>query len=509
MTSASPRLEMLGISKTFGQHRVLSEVDLVVGPGEIRGLAGQNGSGKSTLIKILTGVHRPDPGSTIRVDGAPLDLPVRWTAAHAAGIAVVHQDLGLLDHLTVAENVCVGGFPTRHGRIDRRRRDRLAARTLERIGADVSPLAVVGELTAAERAEVAIARALRDHAPGGGLIVLDESTRLLRGADLERAHTLLRRLAETGSSILLISHSMSELQSLPGRVTVLRDGRVSADLGVTVEPISEARIARAMLGDAVDEFRRGTRARPADDVPRVRVEGLTGAHVREAAFEIGRGEVLGITGAPASGYEEIPLLLTGARAARAGTAQVGEHSVDLTRAGVRHALRAGIVLVPERRDRDGLALELSVADNVTLPRLGSRSRFYLSRSWRDRQAARAIRDHGVRPAAPRALVRELSGGNQQKALLAKWLSAQPVLLVLHEPTQAVDVGARRDILARISAAADDGASVLVVSSEADDLAAVCDRVLVCTSEGDLVETSSTDSAVLLDHVFATYTEERS
>lgn len=508
MTLGSPRLEMLGVSKTFGSHRVLSGVDLVVGPGEIRGLAGQNGSGKSTLIKILTGVYKPDSGSTIRVDGAPLSLPVRWPAAHAAGVAVVHQDLGLLDHLTVAENVCVGGFPTRYGRIDRKERDRKSAATLARIGAEVSPLTLVGELTAAERAEVAIARALRDHAPGHGLVILDESTRLLRGADLKRVHALLRGIAETGSSVVLISHSMSELRTLPTHITVLRDGRVAADVDARQEEISEAGIARAMLGDAVTAFKRDRCAsRAIDGPPAVRVANLTGKHIKDASFDIARGEVLGVTGAPSSGYEEIAAIVSGTQQAAAGEITVADRAVDLTRSTVLQALRAGVVLVPERRDRDGLAMELAVGDNITLPRLRSRPRSYLSRAWRRREADAAIQANGVRPTEPRALVRELSGGNQQKVLLAKWMSMQPTFLVLHEPTQAVDVGARRDILDRISSAAADGASVLIVSSEADDLTALCDRVLVCTQDGALVEGSSSDSEALLDRVFATTTKD--
>lgn len=491
---------MVGVSKTFGSHRVLSGIDLAVEPGEIRGLAGQNGSGKSTLMKILTGVYRPDAGAAIRVDGAALDLPVRWKAAHGAGVAVVHQDLGLLDHLSVAENVCVGGYPTRWGRIDGLERDRRTEGTLDRIGAEFAPTTVVGELSAAERAEVAIARALRDHAPGEGLIVLDESTRLLRGADLVRVHALLRRIAETGSSVVLISHSMTELRSLPHRVTVLRDGHVAANLDAAGGPISEAAIARAMLGDAVAAFHRVGVATNRDERPHVQVDDLRGRQVQDISFTVARGEVLGITGVPGSGYEEVAALVSGSRPAESGTLSVGDRRLDLRRSSVVKALRAGVVLVPERRDRDGLAMQMSVGDNITLPRVASRPRAFLSKAWQTRQAEAAIRDHGVQPTAPRALVRELSGGNQQKVLLAKWMATKPSLLVLHEPTQAVDVGARRDILDRISAAADAGASVLVVSNEADDLTALCDRVLICTPSG-LIDGNSTDSTALLDQVF--------
>jgi ribose transport system ATP-binding protein len=496
-----PRLELRGISKTFGPNRVLSGVDLTVNAGEIRGLAGQNGSGKSTLIKILTGVYAPDSGARISVDGAALGTPVRWRTAHAAGVSVVHQDLGLLDHLTVAENICVGGFPTtRVGRIDRRARDRISAATLGRIGVELDPASHVGELSAAERAEVAIARALRDHAPGKGLLILDESTRTLRGDDLDRVHGLLRRMVESGSSVILISHRLRELSTLADGVTVLRDGRVAADLGAS-QGLREHEIARAMLGDAVARFDRPGR-QWADGRPRVAVDGMVGRRGHDVTFRIGVGEVLGITGVPGSGYEDIPGLLAGDLRATRGTVHIDDAKLDLTRFSISRALRSGIMVVPERRDRDGLALELTVQDNVTLPRLKGRRRpLFLSQSWRTREAHRAIDEHGIRPSNPHALSRQLSGGNQQKVLLAKWMAMKPKLLVLHEPTQAVDVGARHDILRKITAATKDGASVLVVSSEADDLTAICDRVLIYQPEGGLTPGHSSDADALLEQVF--------
>ncbi|KAB1139347.1 sugar ABC transporter ATP-binding protein [Streptomyces luteolifulvus] len=497
------RLELRGISKTFGPNRVLSGVDLTVGPGEIRGLAGQNGSGKSTLIKILTGVYAPDPGARISVDGTALGTPVRWQAAHAAGVSVVHQDLGLLDHLTVAENICVGGFPTtRMGRIDRSACDRISATTLSRLGVDLDPATYVGELSAAQRAEVAIARALRDHAPGQGLMILDESTRALRGSDLDRVHGMLRQMVAGGSSVIMISHSLHELASLSDCVTVLRDGRVVADLDAAAG-LPEHEIARAMLGDSVTRFDRAGK-QAADERPRIVVQGMAGQHARDITFSIGAGEIVGITGVPGSGYEEIPALVAGGARTTAGMLHVDNANVDLARFSVSRAMRSGVVLVPERRDRDGLALELTVQDNVTLPRLRRlRRSFFLSRTWRAIEGRRAIDEHGIRPANPHALARQLSGGNQQKVLLAKWMAMRPKLLVLHEPTQAVDVGARQDILHKIADITQDGTGVLIVSSEADDLTAICDRVLIYQADGGLTPGDSDDADTLLEQVFTT------
>jgi ribose transport system ATP-binding protein len=198
----APRLEVGNLNKTFRNARVLDNVGLTAAAGEIHGLAGQNGSGKSTLVKILTGYYAPDAGAHYRVDGAAMRLPVRWREVHRAGVSVVHQDLGLLDQLSVAENVCVGGFPTATGgRIDRTERDRLAERTLGRLGVTLEPRRAVGSLSAAQRAEVAIARAMRDQPPRGGLVILDESTRALGGDDLRRVHGLLRRIADDGGGV--------------------------------------------------------------------------------------------------------------------------------------------------------------------------------------------------------------------------------------------------------------------------------------------------------------------
>ncbi|GAB2456583.1 sugar ABC transporter ATP-binding protein [Jatrophihabitans fulvus] len=498
-----PRLSIRGLDKTFGPVQVLHGVELSVRPGEVHGLAGQNGSGKSTLIKILTGVYAPDPGAAYEVDGQAVRLPVRWPEVRAAGVSVVHQDLGLLDQLTVAENICVGGFPTERftGRIDRARRDRLAADTLARLGVDLDPAAPVGSLGATERAEVAIARAMRDHDTGGGLIILDESTRALAGDDLRRIHTLLRRIAADGGSAVLISHNLTELRDVTDRLTILRDGRVVAAGAVTAE-LSEEEIARRMLGSslAVTEARSVTRP----ERPRVSVSvtGLTGQKVRDVAFSLGDGEIVGITGLPGNGYEEIPYLLAGATRAKAGTVRTRNGTVELRRAGVSACIRAGLVLVPERRDRDGLAFEMSMRDNISLPALRSRGRpWFVSRGWQRAGAEDAVGTLGIRPNLPNILVKQLSGGNQQKVLLAKWLSIGPSVLVLHEPTQAVDVGARQDILAALRRAADGGMAVLLVSSEPEDLAAACDRVLVHREGEGLVETGAATPDDLIEQIY--------
>jgi ribose transport system ATP-binding protein len=498
------RLTVNALSKTFGSARVLTDVELTAAPGEVHGLAGQNGSGKSTLIKILTGLYTPDPGASYEVDGRAMRLPVRWPEVHAAGISVVHQDLGLLDQLTVAENICVGGFPTsRLGRIDGARRDALAAATLDRLGVALATDRIVATLTAAERAEVAIARAMRDQSKGAGLIILDESTRALSGADLDRVHRLLRRIAADGGAALMISHSLPELIAVTDRITILRDGRLAA-AGEPTSELNEQEIARLMVGSAVG----AVTPRPAPSAPpgepAATVTGLRGAHLAPVSFTVAPGEVLGITGLPGSGYEDLPYLLTGARKATAGELRTGAGTVRLARASVAACLQAGVVLVPERRDRDGLAFELTVADNISLPMLRGRGRpWFVARRWQQADAEASARTLDIRPRTPSILVKELSGGNQQKVLLAKWINTGPTLLVLHEPTQAVDIGARTDILRRLQRVADSGVAVLLVSSEPEDLVATCDRILVYGREVGLREATVTTTDELIEMIYVT------
>lgn len=502
MSETFARLVVGNVNKTFRRTRVLSEVELTIHAGEVHGLAGQNGSGKSTLIKILTGLHPPDEGAQYEVDGQAVRLPVRWPDVHAAGVSVVHQDLGLLDELSVSENVCVGNFPTtKLMRIDRAGRDRLTSDVLNRLGVDVDPRRLVGTLTAAERAEVAIARAMRDLPNGTGLIILDESTRALSGADLLRVHQLLRRIVAAGGAALLVSHNLRELLEVTDRITILRDGRL-AGAGLITRELDEQEVAHRMLGRNTSA--RGPSRRkngPQREGWPVAVAGLAGTRASGVSFSLRGGEVLGITGLPGNGYEEIPYLITGAVAARAGTVRLGSTTLDLSRASVSKCIRAGVILVPERRDRDGLAMQLSVRDNINLPAFRQRGRpWFVARAWQHANVEKATADLDIRPRNPRLLTNQLSGGNQQKVLLAKWLNMSPRLLVLHEPTQAVDIGAREDILRVLENAANAGAAVIIVTSEPEDLAAVCDRVLVYDAERGMTEAAEKSPEALFDQI---------
>jgi ribose transport system ATP-binding protein len=500
MTTA--RLEARDVSKTFGPSRVLTDAHLVVQPGEVHALVGQNGSGKSTLVKILTGYHSPDAGMRLDVDGQPLSLPVQWAAARAAGVSVVHQDMGLLDHLTVSENIGIGGFSRSRltRRIDWKEQDRVAEATLRRLDLPVSPRDLVGSLPASQRAGVAIARSLRGAVSGEGLMILDEATRALPRDELAHVHQLLRRVVASGTSVLMVSHNLEEVMSLSDRVTVLRDG-VVAGPGLPTATLTETDLARLMLGRSVDAVTRADVTAIDEVAASVQALALDGHDPLN--ITIRRGEVVGLTGLPGTGFEEVPYLVAGARRARHGTLTTDSGTVDLARSSVRSCLRAGVALVPERRDRDGLAVELSLRDNMSLPSLAGRGKpWFVARGWQNGMTSDAIERLDIKARSGSDLVKELSGGNQQKVLFAKWLSMEPRLLVLHEPTQAVDVGARADLLTVVRQAAAAGAGVLLVSTEPPDLVETCDRIVVLRPGQPLREMWTDDPEDVLDAIYS-------
>ena len=454
---------------------------MTVQPGEIHGLVGQNGSGKTTLVKLLSGYHAPDSGGEVQVDGAPVGLPVRPAELHRLGMSVVHQDLGLLDDFTVVENVRIGAFRrrrlTRSIRWDGERQ--LAREALQHLGHEIDPNARVRDLLPADRATVAIARALQHHHPGRGVIMFDESSRALPRDSLEHFHALIREVAGRGGSVLLVSHQLEEVLSVADRVTVLRDGVVVAS-GTPTSELDEHELIRLMLGYELDS-RAPARAAVTRDgrEPAARARGVCGRLVDGVTLEIGSSEIVGVTGLMGSGFEELPYLLGGAHPAQAGELTVGGRRIDLATACPRDLVDAGVALVPERRDAQGLSLSMSLLENVTLPRVrvhGSPGR--LGFGWQREEADWVIRELGVRPPAPGMTVGNLSGGNQQKVMLGKWLRGDPRLLVLHEPTRAVDVAARRDLMSVIFRVATSGSGVLVAGMDANELQSMCDRVLI-------------------------------
>ncbi|MER7796785.1 sugar ABC transporter ATP-binding protein [Microbacterium sp. NPDC096154] len=475
-----PRLAVSRLSKTFGSARVLTDIHFDVRPGEIHALVGQNGSGKSTAAKILSGLYTPDEGCVVSIDGSPFELPVRPDEAQRRGMAVVHQNLGLLPSFSVLENMRIGRLKGQGilKRIDWKREREAAEAVFERIGRAVPLDAPVASLHEEERATVGIARALQDAQPGQGLIIFDESTRALSRRALEHFFVLLDEIVSTGTAVLMITHRLEEVLDAADRVTVLRDGRSVAS-GHDVAGMSEADLTSIMLGRDLE--RGGGRAAFATDAAAsVQIAGLTGGVVEEIDIDVRPGEVVGVTGIAGSGYEEVPYLLGGAQKAKGGTVRVGGAELAVRGLTPGGAAGAGIVLLPEGREKAGLAMTMSVSENIAFPHTVRRAAALLPNGRRPERTRTAewIDRLDVRPPRAEAAVGTFSGGNQQKVLLAKCLSTAPELLLLHEPTQAVDVGARRTIVDAIHDAAAQGAHVLVAGSDENELSMLCDRVLV-------------------------------
>jgi ribose transport system ATP-binding protein len=478
--SAGQRLQVANLSKSFGAARVLHGVELSIAPGELHGLVGQNGCGKSTLVKILTGVYTPDPGGSVTVDGRALSLPVRPLDARAAGLSVVHQHLGLVDDRTIWENVRLGRYQA--GRLSRRinvrEEKRQVAEALAMLDLALDVDTRVGELAAEDRAAVAIARAVQDHKAGGGLVIFDESTRALTRKGRTRFFHLVQSVIGGGASVLLISHQLEEVVEVTDRVTVLRDGHV-VEGGIPTKQTSEADLTRLMLGrHVVTHSRVDGHAR---EEPAARVRDLAVRSVSGFGLDLKQGEIVGLTGLVGSGAVAVAEAIGGARDARGGVLSVGATDLHLNRkrGSTEDFIRAGVAFVAERRLEQGLAADLTVTENLTLPRVRSRGRMLRTGGrWQAAETAAMISKLDIRPPDPDAPVGTLSGGNQQKVLLGKWLVGNPRLLVLHEPTQAVDVGARHDIINALREAAREGCGVIVSSVDAADLAVLCDRVIV-------------------------------
>ncbi|WP_432016285.1 sugar ABC transporter ATP-binding protein [Streptomyces hydrogenans] len=508
----APRLAVEDVTMTFGSAVVLRDVAMDVRPGEIHALIGQNGSGKSTLAKILTGLYRPDPGSRVTVDGVDLQLPIRPDESRAAGVAVVHQSLGLVPDATVLENTRLGRFKGSRflRRIDWKTEAAATQAVFERLGSRHIPLhAKVADLHEDEKAVVAIARAVQDLEDGRGVIVFDESTRALGREALERFYVLLDRIVATGTSALLITHRLEEVVEAADRVTVLRDGGIVV-AGKEVEGMTKSDLAHLMLGREVEGLEHRTATDAAPDADPVVVDRLAGRHVRELSLRIRPGEVVGVTGLAGSGYDDVPYLISGVSKAKGGTVTLPVGQVALTGLTPASAIKSGIALVPEGRESAGLVGGMTVTENISFPQSCTASATGTVRPLRseaEKQLATAwIERLDVRPPWPHAVLKNMSGGNQQKVLLAKWLATDPALLVLHEPTQAVDVGARKTIVEAVRGAAHEGRAVLVASSDENELALLCDRVLVfndgvvgheLTGEltpHDIVQTIYTDSS---------------
>jgi ribose transport system ATP-binding protein len=479
--AATPLLEMRGIVKRFPGVLALGGVDLDVRPGEVHCLLGQNGAGKSTLIKVLSASYQPDEGE-ILWEGRPVALSTPQ-AAMRLGISTIYQELDLVPGLSVAENVFLGHELSSAGMSQRSRTNRATADLLKRLGhGEISPTREVGRLTPAAQQIVSMARALSQDTR---LLVLDEPSAVLDQGEVANLFRVIRDLTAEGVAVVYISHRLEEIRQIGDRITVLKDGStVASGLPVADTPTSE--LIRLMTGRSIEYVfppRSGGLVDAGDPVLEVRGLELAGVF-SGVDLSVHAGEIVGLAGLVGAGRSEILETVYGARRATAGTVRVNGR--ELRRGSVPAAVKAGLGLAPEERKSQGLLLDQAIYSNVTVSTMGRFARLgFLDGGEERRRAGEVTRSLDVRPAGVDRLVRLLSGGNQQKVVLARWLLRECRVLLLDEPTRGVDVGARAEIYAVVRALADSGVAVVVVSSEVEEVLGLADRVLV-VREGRVV-----------------------
>ncbi len=472
MTEAA--VSLTGISKAFAGLKVLNNVDFDVRPGEVHALLGENGAGKSTLIKVMAGLHSPDEGQ-IQLGGKP----VRFASpreAHHAGISTVHQELLLFPELTVAENVFLGQTPkTAAGLVDwkvMRRRARQLLDGLDSFDLDID--ARVGTLSVANRQRVEIARALSQDAR---VVIMDEPTAALAEADVRRLMDIVRRLKQRGVGIVYVSHRMSEIFALADRVTVLRDGN---HVGThAIKDVDETKLVSMMVGRAIDRLypaKQGDSGEVILELKNISYRGV----VNDASLQLRRSEILGIAGLVGSGRTELALTIFGITPATSGSILLDGKPVRISSPEAARDL--GIAYIPEDRGLQGLIKSQTIAENVALANLKRLMRGIFVDGNKVMAAARnAIQQFGIRARGPEQQVRQLSGGNQQKVVLGKWLATAPRILIMDEPTRGIDVGAKAEIHQLMRKLAADGMAILMISSELPEVLGMSDRVLVMNS----------------------------
>lgn len=474
-TAAPPILRVRGLSKTFGATRALRGLDLEIGPGEIHALVGHNGSGKSTLIKTLAGYQRPDPGGEIWVDGEVLDS-VGDHRAHDL-LRFVHQDLGLVHQLSATDNIALRGeFLRRRNRmVDWAAQDSLTRDLLATFGVHLDVRRPLGEATPVERTVVAIAGALQGWETSRGLLVLDEPTAVLPPNEVGKLLEIVRQLSARGISVLYVSHRLEEILELSDKATVLRNGAVVATRATS--GLTKGDLISLMLGaDAEPAEPASQRSLASTDVG-LEARGVSGRYLRGVDISIAKGEIVGLAGLPGSGREELPYALAGALPGATGKLRVAGSNPSWC--SLRHAKKRNIAFVPADRGTEGVVTEMSIGENLSLSVLGEMGGFGLVSRANERQAIdRWMTELTVTKTAPSARIDTLSGGNQQKILIGRSLARRPAALVLSEPTAGVDVGARAAIYELINRSAADGMSVLISTSDINDLLAVCHRVVV-------------------------------
>ncbi len=492
MSEQQPILKMEGISKRFPGVQALNDVQLEVMPGEILGLLGENGAGKSTLMKILSGVYRKDTGH-ILLGGQPIEVN-NPHHAQTLGITIIHQELNLMPNLTVAENVFIGREPNTATFVQWRALHRQTRELMERLGINLSPSALVRNLSVAEQQMVEIARALSVKSQ---VIIMDEPTSALTENEVEHLFNIMRDLRAQGLGIIFISHRMDEVFAICDRISVLRDGEYVGT--VLTARTNRDEIIRMMVGRAVSEFFGHGESHPGEVVLEARDIRKTGTAddptkqvLKGVSLNIRRGEIVGLAGLVGSGRTDLARCLFGVDPRDSGDISINGQAVTIRTP--RDAIRAGLGMVPEDRKLQALFLAMSVEANASMASLGDVARLGFVNGRRERQMFGGYVDKlNIRLARYDQRALDLSGGNQQKVVISRWLALKPQILIMDEPTRGIDVGAKAEVHALIRQLAQDGVAILMISSELPEVLAMSDRILVM-HEGELIgELSGADA----------------
>jgi len=476
-STVNPVLEMRGIAKRFHGVPALQGVNLTIYPGEVHALMGENGAGKSTLMKILAGAYIADEGE-IRINGQPVKITDPGTARQA-GINLIYQELNVAPNLTVTENMFMGSELQRGQFLDRKSMELEAQKVLDSLGASFTPQTIVGTLAIAEQQQVEIARALKDKSR---ILVMDEPTAALSDRETERLFEVIRKLRNDGIAIIYISHRMEEIYALADRISVLRDGQYIGSL--TRDEISPQRLVQMMVGRSMQDFYEHQRQKNPGQVVLEVLNISDGRKVKPASFQLRAGEILGLAGLVGAGRTEVSRLIFGADRKVSGEVFLNGKKLEIN--SPSDAIAAGIGYVPEDRKDQGLFLEMSSRKNIGLNRLKQDAKAGIV-NWGsvNKIATEAVENFHIRLANLEIRAVDLSGGNQQKLLLARWLAINPRVIMLDEPTRGVDIGAKSEIYRIISDLAAQGVAILMVSSELPEIVGMSDRVLVMR-EGQLV-----------------------
>ena len=471
--SGETALRLQGLSKVFEGQWALHEVEFNVEPGEIHALLGQNGSGKSTLIKILAGYHRPEPGATGSLYGEALDLD-GTPPSPTAPIRFIHQDLGLIPELDAVDNLALTSRYQGHWWVGERREAKATREYLRQYGIEIDVRAPIGSLSAATQAMLAILRSIRGVEAERVVLVVDEATASLPGEEIKIVFELLRSIRDRGGSVIYVTHRLGEVLEIADRVTVLRDGR-----RVDTRPVAgldHDALVELIIGSSVEAYYTSGEATREDVV--LEVEGISGGTCRDISLQVHRGEVVGVTGLVGSGYETLLPLIYGAQERLGG--EVRLEGKEIRRPSPSNSIRAGLAYAASDRKRLSAIPEWSLAENITLPRLtaGGRLLPWLGNRGERRDAQTWLDELAVEPRDPGLPLNSLSGGNQQRVVIARWLRCGFKALMLEDPTIGVDVGAKPAIYEALAEATANGAGVLITTSDVEEAAAVCDRVLV-------------------------------